>query len=177
MSDDATPARGLDPEQADHITRFWDVARPSAGRTSHGGAVGERSENVVPPPAWSFGDSPELADELLALVLDGVKTGTAAAVWEYEAADEPLPRKGDLSIVLDGAGVPRVLIRTTQVETVPFAEVTAEHAAAEGEGDRSLADWREGHERYWRRTLAQIGREFDPTMPVVCERFKVLYRA
>jgi len=176
MTDDVTP--GLDDaQQADSITRFWDVARPSAGRTSHGGAVGERSENVVPPPAWSFGDSPELADELLTLVLDGVKTGTAAAVWEYEAADEPLPRKGDLSIVLDGAGEPRVLIRTTQVETVPFDAVSAEHAAAEGEGDRSLEDWRAGHERYWRRTLAQIGREFDPSMPVVCERFKVLFRA
>ena len=170
------PDRALDDVgQADNITRFWDTARPSAGRTSHGGAIGERSENVVPPPAWSFGDSAELADELIGLVLDGTKTATAAAQWEYEAADEPLPRKGDLSIVLDGAGGPRLLVRTTKVETVPFDQVTAEHARLEGEDDRSLESWRSNHERYWRRTLAAVGQEFDPAMPVVCERFEVLY--
>ena len=185
MTDDATPdapegqqAPHLDDTgQADRITQFWDSARPSAGRTSHGGAVGERSENVVPPPAWAFGDSPGLADELLGLVLDGVKTATAGALWEYEAAGEPVPAKGDLSIVLDGAGEPRLLIRTTRAETVPFEEVTAEHAYLEGEGDRSLESWRQDHERYWRRTLASLGREFDPSMPVVCERFKILFRA
>ena len=34
--------------------------------------------------AWAFGDSPALADELLALVLDGKKTATASAIWSYE---------------------------------------------------------------------------------------------
>ena len=164
-----------DTDQADRITRFWDTARPSAGRTSHGGAVGERSENVVPPPAWAFGDHPQLADELLALVLAGTKTATASLVVEYEDASEQLPRQGDLSILLDGAGDPRALIRTTEVETVPFDQVTAEHAWAEGEDDRTLESWREQHERYWRRTLAGTDHEFDPSVPVVCERFEVLY--
>ncbi|PRZ05239.1 uncharacterized protein YhfF [Isoptericola sp. CG 20/1183] len=181
---DATPQGGTpdpaqphlaDTAQAEHITRFWDTARPSAGRTSHGGAVGERSENVVPPPAWAFGDNPELADELLALVLAGTKTATASLVVEYDESAEQMPRRGDLSILLDGAGDPRALIRTTEVETVPFDEVSAEHAWAEGEDDRTLESWREQHERYWRRTLAGTAHEFDPSMPVVCERFTVLY--
>jgi uncharacterized protein YhfF len=184
MTDDVTSGdvpqdpqqSGLDDlVQAERITAFWESARPKAGRTSHGGAVGERSENVVPPPAWAFGDSPGLADELLGLVLAGTKTATASALWEFEVAEEPLPRRGDLSIVLDGEGVPRALIRTDAVETVPFDEVTAEHARLEGEDDLSLAAWREGHETYWRRTLEAAGRTFDPSMPVVCERFTVLY--
>ncbi|MDO8145516.1 MULTISPECIES: ASCH domain-containing protein [unclassified Isoptericola] len=164
-----------DVAQAERITAFWDTARPSAGRTSHGGAVGERSENVVPPPAWAFGDSPRLADELLRLVLVGTKTATASLVVEYEDAGEPEPRKGDLSILLDGAGEPRALIRTTQVDRVPFGEVTAEHAWREGEDDRTLESWRTEHERYWRRTLAGTAHEFDPSLEVLCERFKVLY--
>lgn len=164
-----------DSAQADQITRFWDVARPSAGRSSHGGAVGERSENVVPPPAWSFGDSPALADELLDLVLTGRKSATASLVLEYAEADEPQPRKGDLSILLDGAGEPRAVIRTTQVDVVPFSEVTAEHARLEGEGDRTLDSWRSDHERYWRRSLAGTDHEFDPSLDVICERFSVLY--
>ncbi|MFV2143468.1 ASCH domain-containing protein [Isoptericola sp. G70] len=176
-SDD--PGSGLPPlddtVQAEEITRFWDTARPSAGRTSHGGSVGERAENVVPPPAWAFGDSPALANELLELVLEGTKTATASLVVEYENVSEQLPRRGDLSILLDGGGVPRALIRTTEVETLPFAEVTAEHAWAEGEDDRSLETWREQHERYWRRTLAGTDHEFDTSVPVVCEQFEVLY--
>lgn len=172
---DQAQAQLEDTAQAEHITRFWDVARPSAGRTSHGGTVGERAENVVPPPAWSFGDSPELADELLGLVLAGTKTATTSLVVEYEDAAEQLPRKGDLSILLDGAGDPRALVRTTEVTTVPFSEVTAEHAWAEGEDDRSLETWREQHERYWRRTLAGSAHEFGPGVEVVCERFEVLY--
>ncbi|MEG3616805.1 ASCH domain-containing protein [Isoptericola haloaureus] len=164
-----------DVAQAERITAFWDTARPSAGRTSHGGAVGERSENVVPPPAWAFGDNPALADELLGLVLAGTKTATASLVVEYEDAAEPAPRKGDLSILLDGRGEPRALVRTTQVDRVPFRDVTAEHAWREGEGDRTLESWREGHERYWRRTLAGTEHEFDPSLEVLCERFKVLY--
>jgi uncharacterized protein YhfF len=90
---------------------------------------------------------------------------------------EALPARGDLSIVLDGAGAPRLLVRTTHVDVVPFDEVTAEHAYLEGEDDRTLESWREGHERYWRRTLAAVGREFEPSTPVVCERFEVLYRS
>ncbi|GAA1984630.1 hypothetical protein GCM10009718_22520 [Isoptericola halotolerans] len=173
------PGSGLPPlddtVQAERITRFWDTARPSAGRTSHGGAVGERAENVVPPPAWAFGDSPDLADGLLELVLAGTKTATASLVVEYEESAEQMPRKGDLSILLDGAGDPRALIRTTQVDVVPFDQVTAEHAWAEGEDDRTLEAWREQHERYWRRTLAGTAHEFDPALEVVCEQFKVLY--
>jgi uncharacterized protein YhfF len=181
MTDDLTSGDAQEPQlddvaQAHSITRFWDAARPKAGRTSHGGAVGERSENVVPPPAWAFGDSPRLADELLTLVLAGTKSATASALWEFEQAGEPLPVEGDLSIILDGAGEPRALIRTDSVETLPFDEVTAEHARLEGEDDLSLESWREGHETYWRRTLEAIGQEFDASMPVVCERFTVLYQ-
>lgn len=164
-----------DTDQADRINRFWDLARPKAGRTSHGGTVGERSENVVPPPAWSFGDTPALADELLDLVLSGRKSATASLVVEYDDVSEPQPRKGDLSILLDGAGDPRALIRTTRVDVVPFSEVTAEFAYLEGEDDRTLESWRESHERYWRRALAGTAHEFDPSLDVLCERFQVLY--
>lgn len=53
-------------------------------------------------------------------------------------------------------------------------EVSAEHAYSEGEGDRSLASWREIHERYWRHH-SENPRGFEPDMPVVCERFRLLY--
>src|ERR687893_1247227 len=102
MSDDATsgdPGQTLphldDAVQADRILRFWDAARLRAGRTSHGGTIAESTATTVPPQAWAFGDSPQLAESLLRLVLAGVKTATASLLWEYEDAEEPVPARGD----------------------------------------------------------------------------------
>ena len=126
--------------------------------------------------AWAFGDNAELADELGQLVQAGVKTGTASLLWEHEHDAEPLPAVGDLSIILDSAGNPLCIIETTQIDIMPFNEVSAEHAYSEGEGDRSLADWREGHWRFFSRSCARIGREPDEAMPIVCERFRVVFQ-
>lgn len=126
--------------------------------------------------AWSFGDTPDTADELGALAARGVKTGTASLAWEYAQDTEPFPRVGELSIVLDGAGEPLCVIETTRVYTAPFDQVDAEHAYAEGEGDRSLAYWRDVHWRIFSRWCAEIGREPSESMPVVCERFRVVWK-
>src|SRR5690606_36737524 len=126
------------------------------------------------PPAWAFGATPEQADELLALVLEGRKTATAGALWDYEAEGEALPESGGLSIVLDGDGHPRALIVTTGVVVVPFDQVDADHAAAEGEGDGSLDYWRRVHQEFFTEHAAH-DREFTPDMPVVLERFTLIY--
>lgn len=41
-----------------------------------------------------FGDTPELANRLGQLVLQGVKTATCSALWEWEAEQSPLPTVG-----------------------------------------------------------------------------------
>lgn len=126
------------------------------------------------PEAWAFGATAEHADELLALVLVGTKTATASSLWDFEATGEAVPREGEHSILLDGAGEPRAVIETTRVRICPFAEVDAHHAHAEGEGDRTLAYWREAHERFWRE-YSENPRGFAPDMPVVCEAFVLVY--
>ena len=126
------------------------------------------------PPAWSFGATPEQSTELADLVANGVKTATASAAEDYPAQGEQLPEPGVLGIVLDGEGHPRALVATTAVEVVAFDEVGDDHARAEGEGDRTLASWRERHERFFRDNDPH-GRGFRPDMPVVLERFRVLY--
>jgi uncharacterized protein YhfF len=125
--------------------------------------------------AWSFGDSPEMADELGKLVVDDVKTGTASLAWEYNYDGEPLPRAGEHSIILDGKGDPLCIIETTRVYIEPYNLVDAEQAYAEGEGDRSLQFWRDAHWNYFSRRCEAIGREPHECMPVVCERFQVVW--
>jgi uncharacterized protein YhfF len=163
------------PADGDEIAAFWQLARGRAGLGRLAVVVGHGAGASVPPPAWAFGDSPRLADELLGLVLDGTKTATTTALSELTDAGEPVPEPGDLSIVLDGRGHPRALIRTTEVRVVRFADVDAEHARLEGEDDRTLATWVVEHERYFRRVLAAAGRELDGDTAMVLERFEVRY--
>jgi len=160
--------------RATAVLEFWEAARGSAGVLGMEVVTGMGVTASVPPPAWSFGDNPALATELVELVLAGTKTATSSLAAEYDDATEPMPKEGDLSILLDGGGAPRALIRTTEVEVVPFGEVDEDFAAAEGEDDRTLASWRAEHEKFWNRTLSdriQLG----PDTGVVCERFEVLH--
>ncbi|MCB7137878.1 ASCH domain-containing protein [Cellulosimicrobium marinum] len=167
--DGAVP--GGQDELAAEILEFWEAARPSAGLGKLGVVIGTGVAESVPPPAWSFGDNPALADSLLEAVLSGAKTSTSSSLWEYDD-QTPVPEKGELSILLDGEGHPRALIRTTAVDIVPFGEVDEAFAAAEGEDDGSLEAWREGHRRYFERVL---DREVGEDMPVVCEWFELRY--
>jgi uncharacterized protein YhfF len=160
----------------DPVRSFWDLARFHAKLNTAPAYFGPTTLEVVPPPAWSFGANAEQADALLALVLDGTKTATAGALWDFETEDEPLPEPGSLSIILDGQGRPRALIECTAAEVVPFDEVDEEHAYLEGEGDRSLEHWREVHQRFFTE-VATHDRGFQEDMPVVCERFRVVYQS
>jgi uncharacterized protein YhfF len=120
-------------------------------------------------PRWAFGDSPELADELLALVLDGKKTATCGPLWQYECEGAALPIPGERSIVLDGRGTPACVVETTEVAVRRFEDVDAAFASDEGEGDRSYEYWRRTHEAHFRK----LG-PFAANMKLVCERFRLV---
>ena len=126
--------------------------------------------------AFHFDDNAPSADELAELVLAGRKRATAGLVWSFEQTGAAIPKSGDLSIVTNFAGTPLCVIETKRVDIVPFDEVSEEFAATEGEGDSSLAYWREAHQAYFGRECKRIGRKPNPRMPVVCERFEVVYR-
>ena len=126
-------------------------------------------------PAWSFGNTPELADQLGTLVVQGVKTATSSLLWEYQAEGEALPQAGDLVIILDGAGQPLCIIEYLEVTVRPFDQVSEAHAFEEGEGDRSLAYWRAVHWAVYAQSCAALGLAPQPSMPVVCERFRVVH--
>jgi uncharacterized protein YhfF len=155
----------------DALQQFWRVARSRAGVGNADVYLGVPWGEAVPPPAWSFGDSPAVADELVELVLAGKKRATTGVKQEYDDQGEPLPRVGELSIIVDGSGTPRVLVRETEVRVVPFGEVTPGQAAAEGEGDLTLEWWRQTH----RDVFARYGYPVDDDTLVVWERFDVLY--
>ena len=82
---------------------------------------------------------------------------------------------GSLSIVENGRDQPACVVRTTRIETKPFREVDLRFAYDYGEWDRSLKTWRlECWEAFGAKCKA-LGREPDHSMPIVCERFRVVF--
>ena len=125
---------------------------------------------------WPFGSSPKMADKLGALVVQGIKTATASLLWSYEAEEQPYPIVGGYNIILDGQGFLICILRTTQVYIAPFDEVDEEQAFLEGEGDRTLRYWREVHWDYFEEECRSLGKTPDSKMPIVCERFTLVFK-
>jgi len=127
-----------------------------------------------PVKADGYGDTPELSEELLALIRTGQKRAGTGLLWAYETDDQALPETGDIEIVVDHNNEPALVTRLTSVEIVPYAEVTPAYAAIEGEGDGSLDYWRRAHWAFFSRECQRIGREPSEAMPVICSIFEVL---
>ena len=122
--------------------------------------------------AWDFGVEAEL---LADLVLRGEKTATASAYDLYALEDEPLPQEGTFDIILDSQNQAVCIVEITRVSVQPFNQVSADHAFKEGEGDKSLAYWRQVHEDCFAEWLREAGLTFTPDSKVVLEEFRKVY--
>ncbi|MDR5699196.1 ASCH domain-containing protein [Agromyces aerolatus] len=164
-ADSRTPNAPIDETDGLRLWNEYRAARP------------DRAVDPEPPSIERFGDHAELTDELLGLVLDGTKTATASLVAEFALEGQPLPRIGSHWIACDSAGQPRVVLRSTELRIGPFTSVDERFAYDEGEDDRTLASWREGHRRYWTRVGDALGFEWTERHDIVFERFEVAWRA
>ena len=138
------------------------------------GASGFTLPDAKPALEW-FGDSPALVAELGEFVRRGVKRASTGLVASWEAEGDPLPRVGDVRVVIDWSGAPLAVIEITDVRIQPFQAVDEAFARDEGEGDGTLAWWRDAHRRYFTRECARRGQTFSESMPVVCWRFRLLH--
>lgn len=125
--------------------------------------------------SFAFGSNKAMAEELLALVLQGKKKATASSQFAYQRENTRLPQVGDYSIVTTWEGDPQCIIKTTAVTVLPFNEMTFEICSREGEDD-NLASWQKGHRLFFTQEGAQLGYQFSEDMPVIFEDFEVVYR-
>ncbi|WP_255513371.1 ASCH domain-containing protein [Homoserinibacter sp. GY 40078] len=154
----------VDRDAAIRVWREYAETRPELADVAEPGAVEQ------------FGDNSDLTDELIELVLHGPKRATAALVAEFAAEGEPLPRIGDHWVACDSTGRPRAILRSTELRIGPFSSVDAAFAYDEGEDDRTLDSWRDGHRRYWSRAAERLGFTWSEDLEVVFERFEVVWR-
>jgi uncharacterized protein YhfF len=123
----------------------------------------------------AFGDSEAMADELLELVLLGIKRATASLARDYGKGREPRPQVGDHVVVVDGRNKPRCVWRTTRVEVKPLNAVDNAFAHDEREGDRSRDGWLSAHRDDFARQAEREGFEMDDAIETVFERFTLVW--
>lgn len=132
---------------------------------------GEEERYFLP---MSIGSAPEHADEGAALILNGTKTLTSSAFWDYP--DGKLPFVGALSVLLDGSRKPRGIVETTRVEIMPFAAITEEMARSYGEGERTVEWWRRVMAGFYRASAAHHQMDLTDDTQLVWEWFVVVHR-
>lgn len=117
-----------------------------------------------------------MADELGFFIAKGTKTATCSSKWEWEFDGEDWPSPGHLTIVLNGKEEPLCIIEVTEISIQLFNQVDAQFAYEEGEGDRRLSYWRKVHQHFFELAMTKIGRQFTPDIPLICERFRLIYK-
>lgn len=152
----------IHPKRTAAVEAFW---REAVSATPE---LNPESEFTV----FSFGDSQELCDHVLAETLAGRNRATASLQWDYEGQ---LPQAGDVAIATDWAGAPRAVLVTRRVDIRRYADVDEDFARAEGYTTDPLNAWREVHWAYFGRRCVELGSVASLDMPVVCEGFELVY--
>jgi uncharacterized protein YhfF len=139
----------------------------------------DTKEREIAERSWveaNMAGSREITDALLALYLAGKKDAGSGLVKDYETMQDPLPKVGNHWIILDSNERPLCLVRTRKVEIHKFSEIPSYVAEAEGEGDLSVAYWKEAHASFFSPFLKRWGVGRLEEAEVVVEFFDVLVR-
>ena len=123
-------------------------------------------------PKAEFAFPGPLRDKLVAAILRGEKISTTGLMLDYEEEAESLAEPGQRFVVVDSDDRPVAVIETDSVEIRRLGEVDLRHAIDEGEGYESVAQWRAGHERFWRSYRPDLA--IDDDLLLVLERFHVV---
>lgn len=117
-----------------------------------------------------LGSPGEMRGRLNALVLAGRKRATLGLESEYTAEGEEFEHAGERLALVDDHGARIAVVEVRTVTRSRFGDVPWDFAHAESEGHADLAEWREGHLRYY----ARVGESVDDDTPVVQIRMHLL---
>ncbi len=147
------------------IDQYFNLYLNESGRTtketSFGGEI-------------TFGLDEEECNLFIQMVLSGEKKANTCSLESMEIDFEPLPQKGQFSVLTDYYGKPVAILETIDVQIIEFNNITWEMAKKEGNAS-TMEEWRESHIQYLEEDGALMGYEFSSSMPIVFEEFKVVY--
>ncbi|WP_191600384.1 ASCH domain-containing protein [Marinomonas algicola] len=110
------------------------------------------------------------------LILRGEKRASCSMAHWYTHEGEAMPEVGHLQVVTNWNGDPICIIEITSIRQCKYSEITADFAAEEGEGDKSLEWWKEAHWAFFRLECEELGIELNEDILLILEHFKVVYK-
>jgi uncharacterized protein YhfF len=120
---------------------------------------------------WPFGGDAQLQDRLVNLVLNNRKTATSGLKTYFEAKWGGFPEPGEKHVILNSSQEPCCVIETTASGIANFGDVPDWLPLEEGEGDQTLAYWKDVH----RKVFLEQGATVNESTPIVWHRFRKLY--
>ena len=123
----------------------------------------------------SIGIDAETTELILDFVKAGSKVATFSLPWVMEANGFPEAAPGTPVILTDYSGVPRIVVRLTEVRETTFGEIGPAETGMDGPPVQDPEVWIPLHREYWNGLLAAYGRKCSDDMPVLIEPFEFVY--
>jgi len=123
----------------------------------------------------SLGIDEETTGLIINFIKAGEKVGTFSLPWVMTAENLPMSYKGLPIILLSFNGKPELVVQLTKVFETSFGEIDSGVTCIDGPPVRDPDVWIPLHQDYWNGMLAEYGKACSDDMPVLVEKFKLVY--
>ena len=138
-------------------------------------AIASKPELAVDHQIRSIGIDEETTVLIIDFIKEGEKVGTFSLPWLMESEKIPASHIGQPIILLSYDGKPEIVVQITDIEETTFGEIDYEVTKIDGPPVRDPEVWIPLHREYWNNILKPYGRSCTDDMPVIVERFKLVY--
>ena len=118
-------------------------------------------------------------EETTGLIINFIKTrekvGTFSLPWIMTAENLPMSYKGLPIILLSYDGKPELVVQLTKVFETSFGNIDSKVTGIDGPPVRDPDVWIPLHRNYWNGILKDYGRSCTDDMPVLVEKFKLVF--
>lgn len=138
------------------------------------------SKNLIRGPAnpiysvRRIGGNNKTVNIILELIKTRQKTGTFGLKWLQDIKKQPAFEVGQYSVLVDMNHHPDALIRTTEINTINYCDISEDHLLIEGPNARTLEIWQDIHWPFWTDLLEQAKLVPSLAMPIVVEKFELV---
>ena len=138
-------------------------------------AIASKPELAVDHQIRSIGIDEETTILIIDFIKEGEKVGTFSLPWLMESEKIPASHTGQPIILLSYDGKPEIVVQITDIEETTFGEIDYDVTKIDGPPVRDPEVWIPLHREYWNNILKPYGRSCTDDMPVIVERFKLVY--
>ena len=123
----------------------------------------------------SIGIDEETTGLIINFIKAGEKVGTFSLPWVMTAENLPMSYKGLPIILLSFDGKPELVVQLTKVFETSFGEIDSGVTCIDGPPVRDPDVWIPLHQNYWNGMLVEYDKVCSDDMPVLVEKFKLVY--